>query len=87
MSQMFPSSDKAEIKDFIGSKLSALLHTDYCLADRQFLANPQIQHLDISGEEAKIIWATEDAHESIFPLTFLQRAAYDPPLISAIPPE
>lgn len=33
----------------------------------------------------RIRWATDDAHESLFPLSFLTRAAYDPPVLDTAP--
>lgn len=52
----------------------------------QFPANPNIEQLDIAGDEVTISWSgLDEAHTSIFPLSFLQKAAYDPPLESKPP--
>lgn len=42
-----------------------------------------VQALEISSETdgVHVTWSTPEPHDSIYPLSFLRRASYDPPLL------
>jgi hypothetical protein len=75
---MLPPQDEAAPQDSWARR-----QTIACTADL-FQVNPdvKINSIEVKDGAVNIAWGTTPAHQSTFPLSFLQQASYDPPLLN-----
>lgn len=47
----------------------------------QFPADVKVRQAEMTNDGLRVAWGTAETHESYFPISALERAAYDPPLL------